>query len=189
MAASTELIQKNTETEKAEEQYHKDMDEAKKTADPTERSKKEDAAKDKLDEATRKAKKKYEEAKGQAAAKLKDFVNKQIEDKEKHKDKVIDLKPLDNMLALLLEAGTWDKAIYKPSDKCKGGNCPETTDKNSNDILCKNDTACHCECFVFVNIGGTEFRAETVIHGAGFHSCPGNTRLLFPVGCRCTEKT
>ncbi len=188
MAASTELIEKNKDIEKADDQYRKDMDEAKKETDPAKKSEKEDAAIGKYNEAVHKARKKYQEAKDEAKGKLKEFVNKQVETKEKHPEKQIDLGPLTNMLALVLEAGTLDKAILKQPDKCKNSNCPETANKDTTEIKCKNADTCKCECYPFVTIGGTEFKADALIQGADVHSCPTRVRAVFAVNCRCAEK-
>lgn len=189
MAASKELDKKNEDTEKAEEQFHKDMEAAKKEADPVERSKKEDEARRKFNKAANEAEEKYKKAKDDAAKKLKKFVSDQIDAKEKHPDKQIDLSSLGNMVALAIEEGALEKDIYKPTDPCKNGTCPQTTSNKGNTINCEDDKTCSCKCVVFVNIGGTEFRAKALIQGAELHSCPSRVKLLFPlVNCHCVEK-
>ena len=193
MADSTELIAKNTETDNALKDFNAEMAAAKAKPTDKERTEAEDAAIKKFRERLKATREKYVEEKEKAKAAFKKYLNDQLEKKAKKKE--TDLKPLANMVALVLEAQSME--YYKPADDCKKektGPCPQALNKDQTVVKCigEGDKGnCQCKCHAYVSIGGTLFRAEGLIQGAGFHECPNVVNDLFGAGtiqCKCVNK-
>lgn len=185
---STEYDALKKAEDEAKKQFDKDIDDALKQKETDKRKDDADAALKKYREALDAAMKAYLDALAKAKSAFADFVNKEIERKVK---KEIDQKLLTNMAALVAEAQSLE--IYKKADDCKKenpGNCASSLSKDKTTINCDIGT-CKCKCHAYVSLGGQLFRAEGLIHGAHFGSCPISVNETFGGGtiqCKCVDK-